>query len=148
MASFGKSLAHALFLAMKSGLAPVAVGVNALVTGAGGRVLLVRHGYQQGLRLPGGGVDPGETPGFAIRRELEEELGLEGGTVALVGHYARKILWMGHLVALYRIDGASIAFRPNLEIREITWADPAAGGTAGRPRLRCLVILAFQGRIL
>ena len=125
-AQFGRRFAHALFLAVKSGLAPVALGVNALVLGEGGRVLLVRHGYQAGWRLPGGGVDPGETPAFAIRRELEEELGLEGGTVMLVGHYARKVLWMGHMVVLYRIDGASIDFRRNLEIREIVWADPAA----------------------
>jgi 8-oxo-dGTP pyrophosphatase MutT (NUDIX family) len=126
VSTFAGRLAHALFLAVKSGLAPVAVGVNALVLGEAGRVLLVRHGYQTGWRLPGGGVDPGETPATAIRRELEEELGLAGGTVALIGHYARKVLWMGHMVVLYRIDGASIAFHPNFEIRAICWADPAS----------------------
>ena len=126
MVTFGRRLAHALFLAVKSGLAPVALGVNALVCDAAGRVLLVRHGYQPGWRLPGGGVDPGETPATAIRRELEEELGLEGGTVTLAGHYARKVLWMGHMVVLYRIDGATIVFRPGFEIREICWTDPAS----------------------
>ena len=33
---------------------------------------------------------------------------------------------MGHMVVLYRIDGATIDFRPSFEIREILWADPAA----------------------
>ena len=126
MSTFGGRLVHALFLTVKSALAPVALGVNALVLDQAGRVLLVRHGYQPGWQLPGGGVDPGETPAFAIRRELEEEIGLECGAVVLVGHYARKVLWMGHMVVLYRIDGASIDFRRNLEIREIVWADPAA----------------------
>lgn len=125
MSTFAGRLAHALFLALKSGLAPVALGVNALVCDGSGRVLLVRHSYQPGWRLPGGGVDPGETPARAIRRELEEEVGLAGGTVVLAGHYARKVLWMGHMVVLYRIDGATIAFRPSFEIRDICWADPA-----------------------
>lgn len=126
MSIFAGRLTHALFLAVKSGLAPVALGVNALVRDPAGRILLVRHGYQPGWRLPGGGVDPGETPAFAIRRELEEEIGLAGGSVTLMGHYARKVLWMGHMVVLYRIDGATIDFRPSFEIREILWADPAA----------------------
>ena len=126
MSGFGGRLLHALFLAVKSGLAPVALGVNALVLDGAGRVLLVRHGYQPGWQLPGGGVEPGETPATAVRRELAEEVGLQDGTWRLVSHHARKVLWIGHLVVLYRVDGARIAFRPSLEVREILWADPAA----------------------
>jgi 8-oxo-dGTP pyrophosphatase MutT (NUDIX family) len=136
LSTFARRLSNALFLAVKSGLAPVAVGVNALVLDSAGRVLLVRHGYEPGWRLPGGGVDPGETPAFAIRRELEEELNLEGGTVALIGHHARKVLWMGHLVVLYRIEGARIDFRPSFEIREICWADPDAPPPQTAPATR------------
>lgn len=123
---FIRRLVHALFLSIKSAASPVALGVNALVLDGEGRVLLVRHGYQQGWQLPGGGVDAGETPEAAIRRELAEEVGLSGGQTAFLGHYARRILWIGHVVALYRVEGAAIAFRPSLEIRAILWADPAA----------------------
>jgi 8-oxo-dGTP pyrophosphatase MutT (NUDIX family) len=126
LSTFANRLLLALFLAVKSALKPVALGVNALVLDAAGRVLLVRHGYMAGWQLPGGGVDPGETPAFAVRRELEEEIGLQGGTVTLLGHHARKVLWMGHVVVLYRIDGATVAFRPSLEVQEICWADVAA----------------------
>ena len=126
LSTFGHRLLLALFLAAKSALKPVALGANALVLDEAGRVLLVRHGYMAGWQLPGGGVAPGETPGFAMRRELEEEIGLTGGMLTLVGHYARKILWMGHVVVLYRIEGAVIAFRPSMEVREILWADAAA----------------------
>jgi len=125
LSSFGRLLG-ALFLTIKALLARQVLGVNALVLDAAGRVLLVRHGYQPGWRLPGGGVDPGETPESAIRRELEEEVGLAGGTVVFLGHHVRRVLWLSHVVALYRIEGATIAFRPGLEIREILWAHPSA----------------------
>ncbi len=42
----------------------------------GGAVLLVRQSYRRAWTLPGGGVQPGEAPEAAARRELLEELGL------------------------------------------------------------------------
>jgi len=42
----------------------------------GGAVLLVRQSYRRCWTLPGGGVQPGEPPEAAARRELLEELGL------------------------------------------------------------------------
>ena len=54
----------------------------------GGRILLTRIspvGFPVGhWTLPGGGVDHGESPGVAVRRELFEETGLEAITVRLV----------------------------------------------------------------
>jgi hypothetical protein len=40
------------------------------------RVLVVRHSYKPGLRLPGGGVKAGEDHRLAAIRELQEETGL------------------------------------------------------------------------
>lgn len=42
-----------------------------------GRVLLVKPTYKEPWEVPGGGVEEGESPRLACRRELREELGLD-----------------------------------------------------------------------
>jgi len=48
-----------------------------LVRDADGRVLLCQLTYKRDWDLPGGVVEVGESPRVAVRREVEEELGLE-----------------------------------------------------------------------
>jgi ADP-ribose pyrophosphatase YjhB (NUDIX family) len=52
------------------------LGVRAIVIDPQGRIFLVKHSYVAGWHLPGGGVEPGETVGEALDRELMEEGGI------------------------------------------------------------------------
>ena len=53
-----------------------------------GKILLA-HNIKHGLRIepPGGKVHPGEMPEDALRREVQEELGMEVEVVKLLGIY-------------------------------------------------------------
>ncbi len=63
--------------------------VNVIALTEAGRVLLIRQ-YRAGTRsitteIPGGTVDPGETPRQAAERELSEETGYEAGKWEMIG---------------------------------------------------------------
>src|SRR5919199_161713 len=53
------------------------VAAGMLVHDDQGRVLMVRPTYKDGWDIPGGYVEPDESPAEAARRELREELGVD-----------------------------------------------------------------------
>ena len=53
------------------------VAAGALFFDEQDNVLLVKPTYKDGWDIPGGYVEPGETPIEACQREVKEELGLE-----------------------------------------------------------------------
>lgn len=118
-----------LRLFLRAMISPVAFGAHALVEDAHGRVLLVRHTYtyRQGWLLPGGGAGRGEAASDAVIRELREEVGLTAyRSCELFGLYTRKSVLATNVIALFRVRDAILSFKPNLEVREIVFADPAA----------------------
>lgn len=121
------SIVTALVVSVKSLLSPVAFGVSAVAQDKQGRVLLVRHRYMSGWQLPGGGVGRNEPPAEAIIRELKEEVGLAAyDAPEFSGLFTRKAGIATNVIALFRIRNVQIDFRPNWEIKEVLFADPAA----------------------
>jgi 8-oxo-dGTP diphosphatase len=96
---------------------PVCVGAVAVDDG---RLLLIRRGTAPGLgswSLPGGRVEPGETVGEAVVREVLEETGLEGLCGPLLG-------WVE------RIDEAHHFVILDFVVEVLDAVDPTAGDDA------------------
>jgi ADP-ribose pyrophosphatase YjhB (NUDIX family) len=129
-------------------LSPVAFATCALIV-RDGKVLLARHSYVPGWLLPGGGVGRGEPAEHAVLREMREEIGLvSAGPPAFFGLYSRKTAWATNVIALYRLDDAEFTFVPNMEVKEIVFADPAdpPAGTPVSVRNRLAEFAGLQPR--
>ncbi|WP_165872826.1 NUDIX domain-containing protein [Nocardioides jejuensis] len=53
------------------------VAAGALIRNSAGEILLVKPTYKDGWEIPGGYVEPGESPRAACIREIREELGVD-----------------------------------------------------------------------
>ncbi len=117
------------------------------------RVLSVRKRGTTRFMLPGGKLEPGETPVQAAVREIGEELGVvvAAGELTLFGEFeAAAANEPGHVVrSTVFTHAARIAPRADAEIEELSWAsldelkaDPAVAELTSRqvvPALRALV---------
>ncbi|WP_319530391.1 NUDIX domain-containing protein [uncultured Cohaesibacter sp.] len=65
-----------LSLVFQCGFRGVSVGTRVLILNDQNAVFLVKHSYLAGWYLPGGGVERGELPLVAAKREMQEEAGI------------------------------------------------------------------------
>jgi len=65
------------------------MGVYAIIVGADGALLLVDERGE--LQLPGGGIDPGESPLRALHREVREETGWRIAEPRRIGAFQRFV---------------------------------------------------------
>lgn len=101
-----------------------------------GKVLMVYERERECWELPGGGIEPGESPRAAAVRELWEETAqlLEPGELRFVGHTrtalgtSGRVLYGGVFTA--HTDRPR-AFAPNNEVSAVHWranGEPLPGG--------------------
>lgn len=116
---------------------PRTVGVRALITDGEGRVLLVRHTYQRGWYLPGGGVKRGESLVQALRRELDEEVGVEpSGELRVLGAYSGFASGKSDHVVVFVVDAFERHAVRHREIAESAFYAPDALPDATSPGTR------------
>ncbi|MHB0878273.1 MAG: NUDIX domain-containing protein [Anaerolineae bacterium] len=95
-------------------LKPTTVGARGLLL-QDDSVLLVRHRLDGRWYLPGGGVEAGELPAEALRREADEEAGAQLGTLELFGVYSSFYEGKNDHVVVFLCRSASTEFRANVE---------------------------------
>ena len=137
---------------MTDSLPPMArprVAAGVLIYDEAGRVLLVKPSYKDGWDLPGGYVEPDESPAAACARELAEELGIQRtiGRLAVIDwapHPAEgdKLLFVfdGGRIDPTTISGLTLQQSEIVEVR--LWpADEIAAVTPERLTRRILLAM-------
>jgi len=95
-----------------------------------GKVLIAKRIKPPLWSLPGGRIEPGETPEAAAARELMEETGVTAEIVALAGE--REVVLKdegGGIAARFRIFAFAARWqageaKPGAEAAEVAWVEP------------------------
>jgi len=97
------------------------VTAGAIVIDKQGRVLLLKHRFRtgSGWGIPGGFVDAGEQPVDAVRRELQEEVGLDVDELEVLT--ARTFKKARQIEILFRARPRGDAAPQSVEIRKADW---------------------------
>lgn len=100
-------------------------GAGAYIVDGEGRVLVVHQNYgRHRWSVPGGAVEPGETPEQACAREVLEETGAEVDVGPLLANFD---LATGANVSIFRctIIQGSPCLQPGDELAAVEWLHPA-----------------------
>jgi len=121
------------------------IGVFASIFDASGRILLVRQAYaNRRWTTPGGGVESGESPVAALRREVREEIGCEIEPTHFQGVYSK--LYRNDLVLSF---GATVRVgtphRASVEIADLGFFDRTKLPIEMAANSRARVVDAFNG---
>ena len=102
------------------------ITVVGLVHVEAGRLLVVRSRNKKAFYLPGGKIEPGESPADALRREVREELGIELERPVVLKRYVAPAYGEGEGAMVdmtcftARLQGTP---RPTSEIAELTYVN-------------------------
>ena len=69
--------------------APFTIGAFGMIFDEKGRILLCHRRDHDIWNIPGGGVETGESPWEAVKREVKEETGFDSEIIKLIGVYTK-----------------------------------------------------------
>lgn len=97
------------------------VTATAIILNEEGKVLLLKHTFRpgSGWGLPGGFLKAGEPPEKALRRELQEEVGLSLENVSL--YKVRVFKTPNQLEVVFRATATEHAEPQSIEISKLEW---------------------------
>ncbi|MEO1138775.1 MAG: NUDIX domain-containing protein [Pseudomonadota bacterium] len=102
------------------------------------------------LQLPGGGIDPGESPVQALHREVFEETGWRIASPRRIGAFRRYVfmpeydLWADKICIIYLADPVRCMGQPSEPGHTTVFADPRiAAHSVGNPGDRYYVSRLF-----
>jgi len=126
---------------------------HVLLTDGTGRVCTLETTFKREWELPGGILDPGESPRAGAVREVQEELGytVSIGRLLVVDWLAPYLGWEDAVELVFdagTLNPRSAAMlRPDLkEIRAVHWLEPAAAMAAMEAYARGRVAAALDAR--
>ena len=111
-------------------------GAYALLPREGQVLLTCQAGPVPELQLPGGGIDPGESPLQALHREVREEIGWKIRVLRLLGRYrqygymAEYDMWAEKICAIYLARPVREVSQPAHAEHSVVWE--SAEGAAAR----------------
>src|SRR5438874_10406618 len=122
------------------------VGVFAAIFDDQRRILCVKRDYSpRNWTVPGGGMEPGESPIQALEREVREETGFGVRVVRLIGLYSAP--FKDDLVIFFEAEIVGReAWQPGAEIAEIGFFPEDELPEPLGPRARVRIADAFAGR--
>lgn len=103
------------------------ISIKGLVLDSQKRFLLLKEEHGR-WDLPGGGLEPGETPEECLKREITEEMGLEVTEMDsrpvyfLTAKHPTKDVWMANVI--YRVTLNNLNFTPSDECVEVRFFTP------------------------
>ena len=125
-------------------------GAYAILPRRGQLLLTFQEEPAPELQLPGGGIDPGESPVQALHREVFEETGWRIGNPRRLGAFRRYVympeydLWADKICIIYLADPVRKLADPSEPGHTALFADPGfAACNVGNPGDRFFVTQTF-----
>ncbi|TSC85224.1 MAG: NUDIX hydrolase [Parcubacteria group bacterium Gr01-1014_17] len=116
---------------------PITRGVRTIIVGDDGKVLLVKHQYENGWFLPGGKVRKRESDEHALHRELSEELGISDiAQITRLGEYMNTYEYKKDTIIVFVVRSFIQKPKKHFEIAEQQFFYPRALPESASPGTR------------